>query len=90
MTMVAVVFPMGGKRLVHSQRGQYSVANAGWCITVGAIQCCQRECGSCDRKPAVVRKRGGGDTHKGAKPTRGTHVDAGEILGSEHRFLKQA
>ena len=29
MTMAAVVFPMGGKRLVHSQCGQHSVANAG-------------------------------------------------------------
>ena len=60
MAMVAVVFPMGGKRLVHrgvgntvlptrggaSRWGQYSVAN----VSVGDVI----------KKPAVVRKRGGG------------------------------
>ena len=60
MAMVAVVFLMGGETVGASRRGQYSVANAGWCITVGAIQCCKRECGRCDKETRGGKEAGGG------------------------------
>ena len=67
MAMVAVVFLMGGETVGASRRGQYSVANAGWCITVGAIQCCKRECGRCDKETRGGKEAGGGITHTQAK-----------------------
>ena len=69
MTVVAVVFPMGGKWFVHrgvgntvlptrggaSRGGQYSVAN----VSVGDVI----------KKPAVERKREGDNPYTGEEPS---------------------
>ena len=54
-----------------SRRGQYNVANVCVGIAVGAIQCCQRECGKCDRKTRGGKEAGGDNPYTGEEPNNG-------------------
>ena len=54
-----------------SRCGQYSVANVSVGIAVGAIQCCQRECGTCDRHTRGGKEAGGDNPCTGEEPNNG-------------------